>query len=349
MRSTFIRNAKRRLGPAGLAARILAGSVILLTAACSSQMSLYKQGYASFFFPEDLPDTIPVSPPLSQLGAIYGHVQDPNGNPLPGARITDGAAVTLASDGQYVFPTREYNATDDPNVILGVDGATLSAGDFVLDGLPLGNDTLTVSFDEVKTTVPVFVDPSSFSAVINPKLGITPPNYGASYANPETKGTIVVPFYRAVAGSQGVRAAEVDPPSIEGLITLASGSSPVVSWPSGSKVAVVLRVTPPANAAIQIASASILYEDDAGTPLFDPTNSSAYMEVVRNIAPEVTVLPGTSKTSGPPAAVVLDLATSMIASDDVAAAVITFPATDPQNHTLQVTVPIHMAVTGTNG
>lgn len=348
--------AAKRLTIAGLLARALAGGLVLATVACSSSLDVYKQNSAGFFFPELLPDTVPVSPPLSSLGAIYGHVQDPNGFPLPGATITNGAAETLSSDGVFAFPTREYDATDNPTPVVGVDAATLSEGDFVLDGLPLGDNTLTVSFDEAKTFVPVYVGASSFSALVDPAAHIGPPNYQASIADPVN---IVVPFYRAVSGSDGLRVTDVEPPTLQGQIALASGSAPVVSWPSGSQVSIVLRVTPPASATLQVASASIVYQDQTGNPLPNPNNPNQNLQVIKNISPEVTCLPASTKVSGQPATVVLDLSNSDIASDDVSSAQISFviqdpnnpsvfrDATDPRGQVLTATVPIHWNLVGT--
>ncbi|MBU6427684.1 MAG: hypothetical protein KGR26_01615, partial [Cyanobacteria bacterium REEB65] len=172
-----------RLPLARLATYGLAGALIFAVAACTAETSLFKQSAGAILFPEILPDTVPVSPSLSSMGAIYGHVVDPNGLALPGARVTNGSAVALTGDGQFVFPTREIAATDNPIPVLGTrcdsdaspcpqtslgggTGVVLATGDFVLDGLPLGANTLTVSFDEAKVTVPVFVGISSFSSAV---------------------------------------------------------------------------------------------------------------------------------------------------------------------------------------
>ncbi|HEY9855688.1 MAG TPA: carboxypeptidase-like regulatory domain-containing protein [Stenomitos sp.] len=194
------------------------------------------------------------SPTPTTVRAIRGYVVDRNGQRLPGAKVAMGSVSVLTA-------VASASVVDEQGQTV-----SLQAGEFILLGVPSGDQTLSLSYDDASRSIPVTVQASGATQVAELYL----PAYGA-----------VPSGSKAVVATAALPYIKVQKASADASLTFTPES-----------VTVAFKA-PPNGMGDQIGAYSVTYYQDGGTALA-PT-------LVRPCS--VDVQPATSATKSGPTAI----------------------------------------------
>lgn len=270
----------KRLPPAALGALIAASS--LAAVGCGLDLTSVE----GFIFPERSKQVVQFPAPTENLGPVWGHVVDSNGTLVIGAQVTNGAIYTFTGDGKAALVKDRQGRALVP-----------LKGDFILDNLPAGPNTIEVRYDEVSSPVAVLVnatDSLSFDKPQNRGFGAT------------EIGTVTLPIVLPTAGArEALRVSKAFPAELVGTLAVSTGSAGNrITYSTGSRVSFELRSGPTGLGAI-VTGVTIEYQGENGKVV-----SSGSVSVDPTI-----VSKGSVARSGPTSIVSVDLNSTSIATD----------------------------------
>lgn len=239
-------------------------------------------------------------------GAIKGKIVDREGNPIAGAKVSNGAAVYYSSDGTTVVKDDLWATVSKDQ--RSAHELTLEKGEFVLTKVAANTVTsIMAEFDGTySSSVQVFVDANTFDA--------------STEAGAPTKllSEVTVPVYGPVGDSR-LNALEyisnsIGSGALEG--TAAATPSMAVNFTNNGLVSVYLKA-PPGSKGATVSRYRVTYypveadlsNPSLATPISTEVGDGLTNNPINRTLSSALVQPATQTRSGPQAKVDLDLVT----------------------------------------
>ncbi len=226
-------------------------------------------------------------PPL-KTGAIKGKVVDRNGNPLVGAKVSNGAAVYFTADDGGSVRDDLYDSTAS-EADRTKHTMALSKGEFVLTKVAGNNINYVVAeFDgQTSPAVQVYVNAGTFD--VSKEAG----KQGITFIAPSQNNEVKIAIDEPVAADSKL-ISFVSTNIADNIVTAASASATIQY--DHSKVSIFVKA-PPGGQGVTIKSSRVVYQNSNGVALGSGeigTNN----DIPRTLPAPVTVLPGTNTSSG---------------------------------------------------
>lgn len=229
-------------------------------------------------------------PPL-KTGAIKGKVVDRSGNPLVGAKVTNGAAVYFTADEGGTVRDDLYDATKASTDAANAKHVmTLSKGEFVLTKVAGNNiNYITAEFDgQTSPAVQVYVNAATFDA--SKEAG----KQGLTLIAPNQNNEVKIAIDEPVAADSKL-ITFVSTNIADNLVSVATTSASLQY--NFSKVSVFAKA-PAGGQGVTVRSSRVTYLSSGETELGSGQTGLNTNNNVQTLPSPVTILPGTTTQSG---------------------------------------------------